>query len=211
MYTLFWTPGGANMAPHAALEEIGCPYELVLVDTDKGEQRRPEYLKLNPNGRVPTLKDGEHVMYESAAILLYLADKHPAAGLAPAAGTPERMLFLQWLMYLTNTVQDAFMQYFHPDHFLADPAAQAELKATAERRVERHWGIIDAALAGNGPYLAGARFSGADLFLHMLARWSRNCARPAGTFARLRGLIDLVKARPAVRRMMAQEGLTEPF
>jgi glutathione S-transferase len=150
-------------------------------------------------------------MYESAAILLYLADKHPEAGLAPAAGTPQRMLFLQWLSYLTNTVQEAFMQYFHADRFIAGEAPRAELKATAERRLETQWGIIDAALAADGPYLAGAGFSGADLYLHMLARWSRNCARPAGSFPHVRKLVELVKARQAVRRMMAQEGLTEPF
>jgi len=211
MYKLFWTPGGANMAPHSALEEIGRPYELVLVDTDKGEHRRPEYLRLNPNARVPTLIDGDHTMYESAAILLYLADKHPAAGLAPAVGSPERMLFLQWLLYLTNTVQEAFMQFFHGDYFVTGEAARAELKAMAEKRLEKQWGVIDAALAANGPYLAGARFSGADLFLHMLSRWSRNCARPTSTFPQVRKLVELVKARPAVQRMMAQEGLPEPF
>ena len=76
MYKLFWDPGAANMAPHAVLEEIGCPYELVKVDIAKGEHRRPAYVKLNPNGRVPTLIDGEKVMFEAAAIVLYLIEKH---------------------------------------------------------------------------------------------------------------------------------------
>jgi glutathione S-transferase len=211
MYKLFWDSGSANMAPHAALEEIGCKYEPVQVDTKTGAHKRPEYLKLNPNGRVPTLADGDAVMYESAAILLYLADKHPEAGLAPAIGTPERMLFLQWLMYLTNTVQEAFMHYFHAEHFAGAEAARADLKATAEKRLEKMWATIDAALAANGPYLAGAKFSGADLFLHMLSRWSRSCARPTSSFPHVRKLVDLVKARPAVQRMMKQEGLVEPF
>lgn len=210
MYKLFASPGSAGMAPHAALEEIGAPYEFVLVDTDKGEHRRPEYLKLNPNARVPTFMDGERAMYEAAAILLYLADKHPSAGLAPAPGSPERMLFCQWLMYLTNTVQEAYMHFFHADYFAASAAARAEVKATAEARLERMWGNVDAGLAACGPYLAGEAFSGADLFLHMLSRWSRSTARPAWTWPRIGDLVDRVKLRPAVRRMMAQEGLVEP-
>jgi glutathione S-transferase len=207
MYKLFWDPGSANMAPHAVLEEIGCPYELVLVDIRKGEHKQPAYLKLNPNARVPTLVDGDRVMYESAAIVLYLAEKHPEAKLMPAPGTPGRMLFLQWLMYLTNTIQDSFILYYHPDNFFADEPSRAGLKAAGEQRLDRQWAVVDAGLAANGPYLAGASFSAADLFLHMLARWSRNCARPAWAFPHIAGQLDLVKARPAVQRMMAQEGL----
>lgn len=210
MYKLYWDPGSANMAPHAALEEIGCPYELVKVDLAKGEHRDPAYLKLNPNARVPTLVDGDRVMFESAAIVLYLAEQHPEAKLMPAPGTPGRMKFLQWLMYLTNTIQDSFILYYHPDNFLPDGASRAALKAAGERRLERQWSVVDAALAAEGPYMTGAAFSAADLFLHMLARWSRNCARPAWSYPHIARQLDLVKARPAVRRMMAQEGLP-PF
>ncbi len=211
MYKLFWDPGAANMAPHAVLEEIGCPYALVKVDLAKGEHRKPEYLKLNPNSRVPTLIDGEKVMFEAAAIVLYLVEKHREAKLAPPPGTPERMLFLQWLAYLTNTLQEAFMQYFYPEHFATDPKAQENVKATADARLATMWGTIDAALAANGPYLAGKDFSAADLYLHMLSRWSRGCQRTSVSFPHVKKLVDLVKARPAVQRMMAQEGIDEPL
>lgn len=211
MYKLFLSAGSAGMAPHAALEEIGAAYEVVLVDTEKGEHRSPAYLKLNPNGRVPTLLDGDAAMFESAAIMLYLAGKHPAAGLAPAVGTRAHMLFCQWLMYLTNTVQEAFMQYYYPERSAAAPGASAEVKANAEKRLEAMWTVIDGGLGKSGPYLAGAAFSGADLYLHMLSRWSRGCANPAWTHRRIRALLDQVKARPAVVRMMAQENLAEPF
>jgi glutathione S-transferase len=210
MYKLLTAPGSAGMAPHAALEEIGAPYDMVLVDTKKGEHRTPEYLKLNPNGRVPTLVEDGQAMYEAAAILLHLADKHQEAGLAPKPGAPTRMLFCQWLMYLTNTVQEAYMQVYHADYFAEGDAGQANVKAMAEKRLERMWGNIDAGLAARGPYLAGESFSGADLYLHMLSRWSRNSPRPAWRWPHVAALVDRVKARPAVQRMMAQEGLEEP-
>lgn len=211
MYKLFWDPGSANMAPHAVLEEIGFPYELVKVDIAGGDHKKPEYLKLNPNARVPTLVDGDRIMYESSAIVLYLAEKHPEARLAPPPGTRERMLYLQWLAYLNNTIQDSFNLFYHPDNLFDDATRRAELKAAAEKRLEKQWGVVDAALASNGPFLAGATFTAADLFLHMLARWGRNCARRPTTYPHVGKLVDLMRARPAVQRMMAQEGLDPAF
>ena len=84
MYTLYWAKGSANMVCHAAMIEMGVPFKLVEIDVDSGQQKSPDYLKLNPNARVPTLIEDGRVMYESAAILLYLCEKHPQAGLMPA-------------------------------------------------------------------------------------------------------------------------------
>ena len=92
MYQLYYSPGKANLAPHMLLEEIGAPYELVAVDTERGAHRDAAYLKLNPNGRLPVLVDGDLVLYETAAICLHLADRHPEAGLAPALGSAARQL-----------------------------------------------------------------------------------------------------------------------
>ena len=117
MYTLYWSPASANMTPHAMLEDIGVPYELIKVDTSKGEQRSPDYLKVNPHARVPTLVyDGGKIVYETTAIALFLAERHPEAGFAPKMDSPDRALFLQWMAYLTNTVQIALMHWWHPEH-----------------------------------------------------------------------------------------------
>ncbi len=207
MYKLYYSPGSAAIAPHAALEEIGAPHELIRVDTAAGAHKRADYLKLNPHGRVPTLVDGELVIYEAAAITLHLADRHPKAGLAPELGTPGRARFYQFLIYLTNTVQEAFIQHYHADYSAPSAAGQAEVKATAERRLTPMWETLDRELGAPGPYLLGERFSAADLYLAMLARWSRNMGRPATSHANLKRLIELVNARPAVKRMMQAEGL----
>jgi glutathione S-transferase len=208
MYTLYYAPGAANMAPHAALEEIGAPYRLVKLDLQAGEHLRPDYLKLNPKGRVPTLTDGDYVLSESAAIILYLAERHPASGLVPQ-DAPTRGHFFQWLLYLTNTPQPAFLEYFYPDRWFEDAARQAALKAVAERRLGEMFAYLDESLAARGPYLLGASFSAADLFLHMLARWSRWLDKPAYRYPAIKRCADLVKARPAVQRMMQAEGLVE--
>ncbi len=206
MYKLFYSPGSAAMAPHAALEETGAPHELVLVDMKSNAHKALDYLKLNPNGRVPTLVDGDQVVYESAAIMMHLADKHPNSGLAPAPGTPERARYYQWLVYMTNTVQEAYISYFHADYYAKSDAAIAEVKATSEARLQPLFAVLDKALE-NGPYLLGERLSGADIFLMMMARWSRNMAKPAATYPNIKRCVDLVLARPAVQRMMKAEGL----
>lgn len=209
MYTLFYAPGAANMAPHAALEEIGAPHMLVKLDFARGDHQKPDYLKINPKGRVPCLVEGDYALSEAAAIVMHLADRHPEAKLAPPVATPARGHFYQWLLYLSNTVQPAFLEYFYPDRFAADPADAPKVKAHAERRLNEMLAYIDAELAKRGPYLLGDAFSGADLFLHMIARWSRWLDKPAYRYAAIKRCTDLIKARPAVRRMMAAEGLQE--
>lgn len=209
MYTLFWAPGTAAMAPHAALEEIGAPHRLVKVDINSGEHRQPEYLKLNPKGLVPVLTSGDDAFTESAAIVMHLADRHPEAKLAPEPGTPERARYYQWLLYLSNTVQSAMIEYFHPDHSFDAVDQQQTLKASAEKRLGAMFAYIDAELAKGGPYLLGATFRAPDLYLHMLTRWSRYFARPGYQYPNVKRLTDLVKARPAVHRMMAAQGITE--
>ncbi|MDB5947103.1 MAG: Glutathione S-transferase (Glutathione transferase)-like protein, partial [Ramlibacter sp.] len=120
MIELHYYPSTAAMVPHILLEEIGVAYRRVLVDRAVGAHKRPDYLKLNPNGLIPVLVDGDHVLYETAAITAHLCDTHPAAGLAPATGSWERALFYQWLMWLTNTLQASLLVYFYPERWLQE-------------------------------------------------------------------------------------------
>ncbi len=209
MYKLYWDPGSANMAPHAVLEEIGAGHELVLVDTEKGAQRSAEYKKLNPNARVPTLDHDGMIMFEAAAICLYLCERHPDAKLMPAVGSPHRGQFLQWLTFLTNTVQEALMQVHHGDYY-ADPACVQSVRSHGEARLDRLWQQLDAALGRDGPYLLGEEFSVADIYLAMLTRWTRKLAKPAVSYANVKRCVELVKARPAYQRMLKAEGIEQP-
>lgn len=207
MYRLYWDRGSANMAPHAVLQEIGCDFELVRVDVSKGENRAPNYLKLNPNGRVPTLVHGERVLYESAAIVLYLCELHPGAGLMPAVDEKDRHLFLQWLIYFTNTLQEELQHWWHADNYADRDASRHDMKIVAERRLGTIFSRIDSMLEKNGPYVLGNRFSAADIFLTMICRWTRQLQKPALAHPSVKRLIDLVTARPAWQAMMRAEGI----
>ena len=209
MYRLYWAPGTAAMAPHAMLEEIGAAYELVPLDLAVQEHQQAPYKKLNPTGWIPTLIDGDFVIYETVAICLYLCDKHPAAALAPPAGSSARGRFYQWLTYMTNTVQVGFIDWYHPDRMFADTASQAALKSAAQAWLEKSFGVLDAGL-GAGRHLAGDQFTAADIYITMLTRWSRNLPKPMWHWPNIKRLAAATKARPAFQRMMQKQGIAWP-
>ncbi len=211
MYKLFYYPSNASMAPHMLLEEIGCPYELVLVDRASNAHKSADYLRLNPTGLIPVLLDGDMPIHQTAAICLHLTDRHPAANLAPPLGNPLRPIYYQWLMYLTNTLQAELIHYFYPERMADDAAMAARVKAHAERRVGEMLDLLDAHLAQAGPFMLGAQYSAADSYLFMLCRWTRMHARPAQLRPQLGKLIADVAARPAVIRTFAQENLPLPW
>jgi glutathione S-transferase len=205
MYTLYWSPGSASMAPHGALEEAGAEYELKLVNTDAGAQRDPAYLKLNPNGKVPTLVvDGTFVLFESAAMAAFIADRHPQAQLAPRPDALARGHFYQWLTHLTNSVQPAMLRYYYPERHTTDASGHEAVQAKAMEEVAALWERIDRHLAANGPFLLGERFSAADIFAYMLSTWQQCCPGTYERFPSLKRLADRVAARPAMQRVIRQ-------
>jgi glutathione S-transferase len=212
---LHYAPGNASMTPHLVLEELGVPFELKLVDRANNAHKSPAYLQLNPNGLIPVLVDGDLVLYETAAIVLHLVDKHPAAGLAPTTlGSAERALFYKWLVWLSASLQSQMPMYFYTDRYVApgNVAGAAEVKAATERRIEGLIDQLDAHLAANGgPWLLGERFSALDPYAFMLCRWTRSAQRPARTLPHLAPYLQRVLARPATQRVIAREQLGAPL
>jgi glutathione S-transferase len=203
MYKLYWSPGSAAMAPHAILNEIGKPFELIKIDDEKNEQKGAAYTRLNPHGRVPTLiYDGGKVMYESAAICLFLTERHPEAKLAPAPGHADRGLFLQWMAYLTNTLQECLMHYWHPDYFIDGAEQQSQAAKKAETRSDEMFAFLNGQLKQSGAYLCGGSFYACDIYLAMIARWTRRMAKPAVTHPEIARLVRDCLARPSYKKML---------
>jgi glutathione S-transferase len=215
MIRLHYSPSTASMVPHIVLEEIGAPYERVIVDRQNGAHKQPPYLKLNPNGLIPVLEDGELVVYETAAIVLHLCDTHPQARLAPAAGGAERAHFYQWLAWLTNTLQAALIVYFYPERWMNEGNAEgvAELRSSAERRIGVMLDQLDAELARHGgEWFAPWGYSALDAYVFTLCRWTRNFKSPqARTRPHLGPYLQRMLARPALQRVIANEQLAAPL
>jgi glutathione S-transferase len=215
MITLHYFPGNASLTPHVLLHELGVPFELHLLDKANQEHKSPAYLRLNPNGLIPVLVDGDIVLYETAAICLHLADTHPAAALAPPLGSAERAHFYKWLMWLTNTMQAALLPYFYPERWVdeGNATAAAQVKAHAQAKVAGCLAQIDAHLAGHGgPWMMGTTYSALDPFTFMLCRWTRGFpARPAREYPHIGPFLQRMLARDAVQRAIATEGLQPPL
>lgn len=209
-------PGSAAMVPHILLEELGERFELIPVARAEQAHKRPEYLRLNPNGLIPVLVDGDLVLYETAAIVLHLCDTHPAAQVAPPVGTAERAHFYKWLVWLTNTLQATLLAYFYPERWVDEGNAEgaAQVKRHAERKVAGLLAQLDAELARHGqPWFGGASFGALDPYVFTLCRWTRNFRneRPARDYPQLGPFLQRVLARPAVQRALATEKLSAPF
>ncbi len=215
MITLHYFPSNASFAPHVMLREIGAPFQLQLVDRAQAAHKSPAYLKLNPNGLIPVLVDGELVLYETAAVLLHLADTHPAAGLAPALGSAERAHYYKWMLWLSNTVQATLIHYYYPERLVADGNTEgaSQVKAAAEARLAGCLAQIDTQLADHGgPWLLGGKFSAVDPLAFMLCRWTRGFAsKPARDYAHIGPYLQRMLARPAVMAAIAEEQLPAPY
>ena len=207
------------MVPHILLEELGVPYERVLVDREHGALDSPAYRALNPNGLIPVLVDGDLVLYETAAICLHLSDTHPQANLMPALGTAGRAHAYKWLMWLTNTLQATLLVYFYPQRWVSEGNAtgEAEVKAAAKRRVGVLLDQLDAELVRHsGPWFLGESHSLLDAYVFTLCRWTRHFSadssvRPARERPQLGPFLQRMLARPAVQRVLVNEGLAPPF
>jgi glutathione S-transferase len=208
LYTLYYAPGTASMAVHLALLEIGTPHRLELVDFSTEQQRGAVYLAINPRGQVPTLVIDGRPYFESAALLMILAERHPEAKLAPPVGSPLRADWYQWIAFLTNALGPAYRSWFYPPD-LGSAEHPPFVREALRQKIEDSWSLADAHLAARGPYLLGAEFSGADLLALMYMRWSRNMPRSVTAWPALGRYADLLRTRASWKRMCEIEGLTE--
>lgn len=196
---LYWRPGAAAMAPHAALAEVGIDYQLVEIDREEA-QTSAAYRGLNPLGVVPTLVLGDEVLTEAAAIILTLGDRYPESRLAPA----DRTAYYRWLVFMTNTVQTAFLRCFYPERYGTDGVAEQ-----AEADLQELFGVLEEALEGR-EWLAADHRTGADLYLFMLTRWGRRVDPPAWDRPNIRAHFTRTLQLPGVARMVAEQGLDLP-
>lgn len=218
MIRLHYSPTDASMTPHIILEELNLPFELVLVDRSVNAQKSADYLKLNPNGTIPTLEHNGLVLFETAAIAIYLAELQPQAGLVPKVGTPERGEFYKWMFWLANTFHSTLMPYFYGERWVSadNLVGAAEVKLKAQERVKALLSILDNQLGqSEHSFLLGDKLSVADVYAFMLCRWTRHFAGegcpPAREWPNIRPYLETILKRPAVQRVYAKEQIEAPF
>ena len=189
--TLFHSPNTRSAGALILLEELGAPYDLHVLDMKRGEQREAAYLAINPMGKVPAVLDGDALITEQGAVFIYLADRFPDAGLAPAIGDPLRGPYLRWLVYYGSSFEPA----------LVDRAMKREPAAPGMCP----YGDYDTMLKtltdqlAKGPYLLGERFSAADVLWGTALTWT-TMFKLVPELPVIADYMARVNARPAVAR-----------
>ena len=201
MYQLYCSPNTYAMGVHAILEEIGADYEILPVRLFT-EHPDPGFLQASPHGRVPALVHGAGGICESGAIALFLADRHPEAGLTVAPDLPDRADFLQCLFYLSSTLQPEVLIQFHPEAYFPDRARQIALKTASMGRLDKVWQVLDAALAP-GPYFFGDRPRACDICLATQAIWPEAFSGAITDYPNVARMVASLTDRPAVARVLA--------
>ena len=189
---LYYNPKSRAVISKWMLDECGAAYEIVPVDFEKREHKTPEFLKINPAGKLPALVDDDSKIFESAAICLYLGDKFPETNLAPKIGAPERGRYLSLMVYSTAQLEPAL-----GDAMLGGQTSPQ--RGWSDFETARN--VIEGEL-GEGPYLFGAWFTAADVMIGSMFIWRRMLGgqpdRP-----KLEAYVDRLLARPAAPKLGA--------
>ena len=198
---LYYSPGACSLAPHIVAREAGLSLDLEKVDlANRTTASGRSFLEVNPKGYVPALQvqDGT-VMTEVSALIQYLADQAPQAGLIPAAGTPERYKVLEWIGFIATEIHKGFGPLWNPT------TPDAVKQATKERLFQR-FAYVDQQLDGRS-YLTGERFTVADAYLFVVVNWTNFHGLSLGDYPNLAAFMDRIAARPKVQEALQAEGL----
>jgi glutathione S-transferase len=198
---LYYSPGACSLAPHIVAREAGLSLDLEKIDlANRTTASGRSYLEVNPKGYVPALQvqDGT-VMTEVSALIQYLADQAPQAGLIPAAGTPERYKVLEWIGFIATEIHKGFGPLWNP----TTPDA---VKQAAKERLFQRFAYVDQQLDGRS-YLTGERFTVADAYLFVVVNWTNFHGLSLGDYPNLAAFMERVAARPKVQEALQAEGL----
>jgi glutathione S-transferase len=198
---LYFAPGACSLSPHIVARELGLPIQLQKVNTkDKSMEGGGDFWKVNPRGYVPVLEldDGDRLT-EGPAIVQYLADQKPEAGLAPKNGTKERYHLQEWLNFLTSEVHKQFSPLFKPN-------TPEEYKKISKENLANRFNWLDQQLAGKD-YLTGKQFTVADAYAFVLLGWTKPTQIDLSQWPNLQAFHKRVAARPKVKEAMQAEGL----
>ncbi|QDL92386.1 glutathione S-transferase [Paroceanicella profunda] len=200
---LFYSPGACSRASHIALEETGAKFEAIRIDFTSGTQNSPEYLAINPKGRVPALVAGPGTLTETSAILAWVAQAHPEAGLAPT--DPWDFAQMQsFNAYLASTVHVNHAHGRRGARWTDDPAAQEGMRAKVGPNMTACFTYIET-LLDKGPWVMGAQYTVADPYLFTVSGWLKSDGVDIADFPRTSAHREAMLARPAVQAVLARE------
>jgi len=204
MIKLFYAPHTCALASHIALEEAGAAYTTVRVDFASNGQRQPEYLAVNPKGRVPALVTDSGTLTETPAILAFIAQSFPKAGLAPFDDPFAFAQVQAFNSYLCSTVHVAHAHRMRGNRWADDPAAIAEMKRKVPQSVGAAYDLIEHGML-KGPWVMGDTYSICDPYLFTVSEWLEGDGVDLARLPKVIAHRNRMSERPAVRKAIAEE------
>jgi GST-like protein len=204
-FTLFGALGSGSVPVEAAMTLIGLPYQVVEAPTWEGAAQQAKVVGVNPLRQIPALvtPDGETIT-ESAAILIWLADRYPEAGLAPTLDSPLRAQYLRWMVFVPAAIYALFWVRDDPSRLAGpDPQAQARIKAATAERIADCWGMMESQLTP-GRYLLGDDLTVLDLYVAVVSRWGPRRRRFYDVAPRMSEAVRRVDADPRLAAFWAE-------
>jgi len=203
MMTLYFSPGACSMASHIGLEETGAQYVEKPTLLPKGEQKTPEYLKINPRGKVPALDVDGRVITENTAILTYLARRFPEKQLLPSDLVQEARS-IGAMAWFSNTVHPSYQRYTRPERFAEGEAAQATVKDMGRKSFWANVQEIDT-LLGSKQWMMGSQYTVVDCYALVFYGWGVRGGFPMNELRNYTAWKERMLARPAVRKILESE------
>lgn len=204
MLTLYHAPGTCALATHLALEYAGLPYEAVRLDFKQQQQRSPEYLRVNPKGRVPALVTPQGVLTETPALLLYVAQSAPAARLAPLDDPFQLAKMNEFNSYLCSTVHVNHAHGARGYRWTDDAGAIEAMKKKVPQTMGEAFELIETQML-RGPWVLGEQFSTSDAYLFTVSRWLEGDRVDVNRFPKVAGLLRRMEAQPQVQKVLAAQ------
>lgn len=204
-FKLYYSPWACSLAPHVAFHELGIDFEAQRISFAGGDLTKPEFLKLNPLGAIPVIVTPEgQPLTEGAAILQYLGDLKPEAGLLPKAGTFERAFFNSRLSFVATEMHKGLGAFYSLRSMASTPAGQEEVRKFLVDSIGERLDIVDGWLTEQ-PYLTGPKYSLADAYLWVVLNWAEDVKVDLAKYAAIGAFMKRVEERPAVRKALQAE------
>jgi glutathione S-transferase len=208
MLKLFYSPNACSLSTHIALAEAGADFEAVRLDLKAGDQRKPEYLAVNPKGRVPALVTPRGTLTECFVILGWVAQSYPDAHLKPDGDFFAFSEMQTFNLYLATTVHIAFAHLFRTERWADSDAAKTEIRAKVPSVLAHVFKLVEDRLSDGRPWVCGSQYTVADPYLYVFARWlERDGAGGSSGMPLTRAHRARMQERPAVKKVLAVEGI----
>lgn len=203
---LYIMPGACSMVPHVALEWAKADYELEILD--HGSVKSEEYLRINPQGSVPAIVDGDTVVTQNIAVQTYIDAKYPDANIFGSDSSPaKRAEIMHWLAFINSDVHKGFEPLFGPDGFVKDKTAQDELKENAKKKIVDLLQYPNEQL-GTHDYLTGTKTT-ADIYLYVILTWAKKMQLDLSAYENFNAFISRIESDAGLTEVIRQEGISK--